>query len=737
MPQRRQQLQIATLALAAGAVFPIVLATVGVLGTRTPLATTPVQPAASLGRQPLMSIPAPEPMETPAAPRRKPTDQSLPVAPASLVQTASSAAPNITADAAEPEDVEPRQPFIAVRALPLHEPHPVATPPAWELQLAGLERKLDQLAQADQERKISDLERALQVLQQLQTQLPPGTAAPPFPAAAPSEKPEEPPPAAAPPVTPVVPLDQSSSAAREPVIRVERGAGDRETFSLQIDDAELTHVLDLFGQLAGINILASPGVRGKVTLNLQQVSMDDALAALLRSQNCVAEREGDFLYVQSAAEAANRQLLQRKVITKVYQPFYVSAKELQPLITPILTPSVGKVATTNPSEIGLSRNAESAGGDQLSQGDALVVMDYPEVLEAVDRIVADLDIPPVQIAISAQILSVKLNDSLKFGVNFALLNSSASALALFGNGQTLNGGSGFPGTGTGDIVPPMGEFLANTAGLKYGFIQGDATGFIQALENISDVSLVASPETRVLNKQKAEIIIGERLSYKTLAFNGTQTVENVNFLEAGTMLIIRPFVSPDGLIRMEVHPERSSATINADTGLPNQSTTEVTTNVMVRDQTTIVIGGLISEESVESIDRVPLLGAIPWVGAAFRNKTESVQRTELIVLITPRIITDDIAAVEGESIQHETQQRAMHFRDHLAPINRHNLARAHYERAVEHFDRGELLKAHQQVTAALRQNKSDLDSLRLRDQINAALDAQRPQFLRWPGKKDK
>jgi type II secretory pathway component GspD/PulD (secretin) len=317
-----------------------------------------------------------------------------------------------------------------------------------------------------------------------------------------------------------------------------------------------------------------------------------------------------------------------------------------------------------------------------------------------------------------------------FGVNFAMLNGAHNSQVLSGNGSTLNGAVGFPATAA--LVPPAGDFIANTAGLKYGFIQGDISGFIKALESIADTTLVAAPQLRVLNKQKAEMIIGERLSYKTLAFNGTQTVENVQFLDAGTKLIFRPFISPDGLVRLEVHPEKSKATINEQTGLPNSETTQVTTNVMVRDGTTVVLGGLISEEVTESIDRVPVLGAIPLVGAAFRNRTERTQRNELIVLITPRIVTEPEAAIEGDRLQFETQARAAHFRDNLSPVNRTSLMRAHYDRACLYYEQGNLLKARQQIDAALLQSKGDLECQKLKLKIDQSIKDQQSRAWHWP-----
>jgi len=537
------------------------------------------------------------------------------------------------------------------------------------------------------------------------------------------------------PAVPPVPAGPANAAVprtgREPSIRIlQNEPGDEERFSIQVQDANLTEVLEMLGQLAGVNILTTREVAGRVSLNLQEVTVDAALDAILKSQGFVHEREGDFIYVRTSAEAQAIELANRKLVTKVYQLHYIAAAELQKLIDPVLTKGVGRQAVTSPPMTGIAPMPSSAGGDGLAGRDTLLVQDYPDVIEEIDKIVIELDVPPLQVMIEAKILSVALSDTMAFGVNFAMLNGAQNSQVLSGNGAILNGAVGFPDSAS--LVPATGDFLANTAGLKYGFIQGDVSGFIRALETIADVNLVAAPQLRVLNKQKAEMIIGERLSYKTLAFNGTQTIENVQFLDAGTKLIFRPFISPDGMVRLEVHPERSKATINETTGLPNSETTEVTTNVMVRDGTTVVLGGLISEESSETIERVPFLGAIPVIGTAFRNKSERVQRNELIVLITPRVVTEPESAIEGETLKFETQQRAAYFRDHLSPINRTSLTRAHYERACHYYEQGNLLKAKQQIEAALRQHRGDLECQRLKLQIDQALQEQQSRIWKWP-----
>ena len=485
----------------------------------------------------------------------------------------------------------------------------------------------------------------------------------------------------------------------------------------------------MLGQMAGVNILSSREVKGRVSLNLQDVTVDRALDAVLKSQGCVHERDGDFIYIRTFAEDAALKQVNRKLISKVYQLHYINANEVQKLLDPILTKGVGRHAVTSASQVGIALSPTSAGGDGLSQRDTIVVQDYPEVIAEVDKIIAEVDIPPLQVIIEAKILSVSLSDSLQFGVNFAMLTGNNTSQLLTGDGTTLNASVGFPKSPA--LVPAAGDFVANTGGLTYGFIAGDVSTLIEALETIADTTLVASPNLRVLNKQKAEMIIGERLSYLTLAFNGTQTVQNVNFLDAGTKLLFRPFISPDGLIRLEIHPERSTATINSTTGLPNLETTEVTTNVMVRDGTTVVIGGLITEEITENTSQVPLLGSLPLIGAAFRNRNEQTQRTEMIVLITPHIVREQEAAMEGEKLQFETEERAAYFRDHLSPVNRTSLTRAHFDQAAIYFEQGNLIKARQQIDIALQKNKSDLECQKLKLKIEKATRDQQAKAWKW------
>jgi type II secretory pathway component GspD/PulD (secretin) len=208
------------------------------------------------------------------------------------------------------------------------------------------------------------------------------------------------------------------------------------------------------------------------------------------------------------------------------------------------------------------------------------------------------------------ILSVKLSDQYKMGVNFEALLDQGQIRLL----------SGKPLAALGLINPAEG-------GLKFGYLDQNIGVFIDALETIGDTNVIAAPRLTCLNKQRAEIQIGEELGYVSTTVTENSATQTVNFLDVGTLLRFRPYVGNDGMIRLEVHPELSTGNVVVEQGmsLPNKAVTQVTTNVMCPDGCTVVIGGLIREDLTTNTTQIPLLGNLPWVGPAFRQKTENVR----------------------------------------------------------------------------------------------------------------
>ena len=285
-----------------------------------------------------------------------------------------------------------------------------------------------------------------------------------------------------------------------------------------------------------------------------------------------------------------------------------------------------------------------AGGNSLATNDVLIVQDCERVLLAVDRVVAQIDMQPVQVMIEAVILSVTLTDDMEFGVNFASAAFNGQMANVFGNGALLNSAAGFtPATAVataasissavtsgatgnpGPLATPgqlSSALSANEHGYKFGYSSNSITAFIRALESRTDVKVLASPRLLVVNKQRATLQVGDTLGYTTSTSNMGVTTQTANFMEVGTQLRLRPFVTSDGIIRMEIHPENSTGALNS-AGIPQTTGAQVTTNVMVPDGRTVVIGGLIEADRTYQKSGIPVLCDIPWIGGLFRQTVDT------------------------------------------------------------------------------------------------------------------
>ena len=223
----------------------------------------------------------------------------------------------------------------------------------------------------------------------------------------------------------------------------------------------------------------------------------------------------------------------------------------------------------------------------------LIVQDYEDVLKKIDRVVAELDVQPKQVLIETVIMQVTLTKEMDLGASFAVLDNAGKALGTIGNASVLNAATGFPPStvvsSAGKMVP---GFADGTNGLKFGFVGENATAFVKALESRSQTKVLAAPRLLVLNKQCAEVQLGAQLGFQNQTTTQTSTSFSFQQMPIGTVLDIRPYISSDGMVRMDIHPQRATGKID-NNNIPQTNTAQVTTNVMIPDGTTVVIGGLI------------------------------------------------------------------------------------------------------------------------------------------------
>ncbi len=450
---------------------------------------------------------------------------------------------------------------------------------------------------------------------------------------------------------------------------------------INIQDAEIRKVLEMLSEQGNLNILASSSVQGTVSANLNGVDLQKALDAILKSTGFIARQDGDFMFVGTAEDFQQMEHSVDRIGTRGHHPNFVTAADWRDLIQPLLTEKVGVVSVTAPAEIGIGADDSEAGGNNFAGGEAVLVRDYEAVLTEIDQVVAEVDIRPMQVHIEAMILSVKLNDTNKFGVNFQNIFKDGAA--------NFAAGWGFPVDNLNNVGFKDGSF-------KYAFLDGDVSWFVDALEHVGDTNVIATPRLMVLNKHRADILIGRQEGYvSTTAATETSTTQSVEFLDLGTQLRLRPFISPDGLIRMEIHPELSDGSVEVKGGftLPNKDVTQVTTNIMVRDGCTVIIGGLMQEQLATTTDQIPFLGNLPLVGMLFRNKEEKLTRREIIVLVTPRIVYEPDTCNEGDKAAGEFHRRQEVYREKMSPIGKRSVGRRYFRMAQNAWAAGQQKRA--------------------------------------------
>ncbi len=462
-----------------------------------------------------------------------------------------------------------------------------------------------------------------------------------------------------PPAPEVVPRPQGVPAAaaptEPPITRAVSTTGE-PLVTLHVAQIDVRKALEMISRSAKLNILVSPSVSGEITLDLNEKTVSEALAAIAKMCNLEIRREKDMLYIFTPEEIQEYE--ENNLPVRVYHLNYVRSTDLQLMIKPLLSPK-GQITSSPESEVGLgtdvvagsasgstpkaagSQKDIKAGGNMLAGGETIIVQDFESILKKIDRIVAEVDVQPLQVLIDAVIVQVKLDKDMELGVNWAILDRPGNALGVVGNGSAINAATGFaPASVLSTVAPTVGKlangFATNTSGIKFGWVGGDTTTFISTLETIGEVKILATPRLLVLNKQRAEIHVGDQLGYKTSTQTQTSTVEEVNYMNIGTQLRLRPFITSDGMIRMEVHPERSTGALDIE-GIPQTNTQQVTTNVMVPNGATIVIGGLMDTQIEQKRAGVPLLCRLPYLGVLFGTSETSVAKRELVVILTPRI----------------------------------------------------------------------------------------------------
>jgi type II secretory pathway component GspD/PulD (secretin) len=394
----------------------------------------------------------------------------------------------------------------------------------------------------------------------------------------------------------------------QPVLAQEDGSGHSlkaaqvqsgERITLTLRHANIAEVMEMLSRRARVNILLSNDVDGTVSVNLYDVDLDEAIESIASAAGYAVEKRGGSYFVVDREEAGKH-----------------SGGGPTQLRT-------FKVQYSSPDLIvGILKNHLSNYGKitALPQRGLLVVEDKPFFLNRIARLLKEIDRKPRQILIEAKILEIGLRDGESFGLDWAKIFNYDGGEGSFGIRGLSNPGS---------------------PGLFFDLVTPNVEVFLDSLRARDRLRTLSTPKILALEDSEAEAVIGDRLGYNVTTTIDNVTTTSVEYLESGVILRVKPSVDGQGRILMDIHPEVSTGTVSDD-GIPNQTTTEVTTTMLVNSGQTVFIGGLIKRSTEETREGMPVLGDLPVIGMAFSNRAINSVNTELVVLVTPYIIDEQV-----------------------------------------------------------------------------------------------
>lgn len=512
---------------------------------------------------------------------------------------------------------------------------------------------------------------------------------------------------------------------------------------LHVNDEDLSAVLEMLSIQSQRNIVASKNVSARVTANLYGVTFYEALDAILNVNGYGYIEDGNFLYVYTLEEIGAIEKTNRVRVSKVISLSYLSSLDAAEFSKPLLS-ETGQIKTNGKTGSFPSLGDTPQGNEEYALSSTLVVYDYEENLAEIEALIKQIDTRPSQVLVEATILQTTLNEANAFGVDFAIVSNMAFGDfvqvggPLVGPNALIGGKAGsaaLPADGSGTALSSTVGGTAGPGGLKIGIVSNDVSVFLRVLDEVTDSTVLSNPKLLALNRQGARVLVGRKVGYLSTTSTDTATTQTVEFLDTGTQLYFRPFVDTvERTIRMELKPQVSEAVIrevNNATGasltIPDEITNELSTNVMVRDGQTIVLGGLFRESTVSTRRQLPILGDIPLIGRVFRGNDDTTQRTEIIFLITPTIINDTALAEAGQRGNQLVRQAQAGAREGTLKWSRDRLTTQLNVEAQKLAAAGDTEKALWKVERSLSLDSSQPEMIAMREKLTG-------QKSPWPSR---
>ncbi|PIP68263.1 MAG: hypothetical protein CO035_03090 [Candidatus Omnitrophica bacterium CG_4_9_14_0_2_um_filter_42_8] len=459
---------------------------------------------------------------------------------------------------------------------------------------------------------------------------------------------------------------------------------DSDLISLDLKGMDIRDVFKILSQKSGFNIALDREVSGAVTLYLKDVSAMDAIDIVTSTNKLAYERTGTLIRVMNEKDYENThgKVFNDKTRTEVVKLNYINAAEVSESLRQMAS-DIGKVIAEDvsntivivdtPENIVKMRDVISKMdvrlvteifsldyakaellkdkiAEMVSKGfgsvrfdektNKLVVKDTQDKMDDIKKVINAFDEKTKQVLIDANIIQVTLSDKYSYGINWTDVAKLGDLMLT----SDTNLSTGLTG------VTPSTLTMATSK-------RGNSNAIVSLLKTYGATDILSRPRITVLDKQQAKILVGSKEVYVTSEVTTTSggtyhTTDHVNFVDVGVRLAVTPEINREGFITLKLKPEVSSAdptkTVelkNPDgstrTIVPYLTTSEAETSVVIKDGTTLIIGGLMKDTLVNHQERVPFLGDIPLVGKLFSSTGKTKEKTELVILLTPAIIDGD------------------------------------------------------------------------------------------------
>jgi len=426
--------------------------------------------------------------------------------------------------------------------------------------------------------------------------------------------------------------------------------------SVDFQEADLHAVFRLLAEVGNINIVVSDKVKGSITLKVKQVPWDQLLDIVLANHGLAMMKLGNVIRIAPLEEI--------KAESDRYKDYLTSLKDIQekgPLTTKTFQLKYVK------GDIIVSKIKEIITGEGKitfePNSNIIIVKDTEKNLAEIERIIKEVDKPTKQVLIEARIVEMQDTYAHRLGIRWGGSAFKGSEHTIFGVGRspsitagsssyTYPGGAG-PGNSTINVGFPAGFLVdlgtagTTNIGFAFGHI-GKSVLLLDAelsvLEQKGVARIFARPKILTLDNQDAEIKQGYKIPYLQLTQYGVATTQ---FIDAVLRLKVTPHVTPDNRINLDIEVEKSTPdwgrVVN---GVPALLTRFAKTRVLINSGETLVIGGIKTDDIGESLDNVPGLSNVPAVGELFKRREKTSDKTELMVFITPKVVSVEIPGVD-------------------------------------------------------------------------------------------